>query len=138
METIKYYIYWFYQIDKPENKYVGHCETFDDRVYIHIHSDYFNRRKRNRKNYKHVRENGGWNNFKFEIVSEHICTKDEIRKIEGDLIKECGTLNMAIAGRTSKEWRQTKFNCECGSIVCNSSKNKHNQSRKHKEYVKNM
>jgi len=57
-----------------------------------------------RKLYQSV--NGEWDNWYIELHSLYPCeNKQELCKREGEIIREIGTLNYEIAGRTHKEWR---------------------------------
>ena len=51
--------------------------------------------------------NEDWSNWKIELHSLCPCnSKEELCRREGEIIREIGTLNMEIAGRTKKEWRE--------------------------------
>ena len=42
-----------------------------------------------------------------ELIENHPCAnKGELRKREGHFIREMGTLNSSVAGRTDKMWHQ--------------------------------
>jgi hypothetical protein len=57
-----------------------------------------------RKLYQSV--NNNWDNWYIELHSLYPCeNKQELNKREGEIIREIGTLNCEIAGRTRKEWR---------------------------------
>jgi hypothetical protein len=56
-----------------------------------------------RKLYQSV--NGEWDNWYIELYEVFPCeNKQELNKREGEIIREIGTLNYEIAGRTRKEW----------------------------------
>lgn len=58
-----------------------------------------------RKLYQSV--NGDWDNWYIELYEVFPCeNKQELNKREGQIIREIGTLNYEIAGRTYKEWRE--------------------------------
>ena len=49
----------------------------------------------------------GVDNFYIELIENFPCENVELlRKREGELIRELGTLNSRIERRTSKEWRE--------------------------------
>ena len=62
--------------------------------------------------YRYIRENGGIENFYIELLEHFEGTKEEMRKREGELIREFKTkpeyivLNHNIAGRDAKEYYQ--------------------------------
>jgi hypothetical protein len=65
----------------------------------------------------------GFDKFSISLVENYPCTnKTELRRREGEFIKEQGTLNDRIAGRTDKEWYED---------------NKETMLEYHKEYRKN-
>ena len=56
-----------------------------------------------RKLYQSV--NGNWDDWYIELYEENPCeNKEQLNKREGEIIREIGTLNGQIAGRTRKEW----------------------------------
>ena len=51
--------------------------------------------------------NNEWNNWYIELHSLYPCScKEELCKREGEIIREIGTLNKTIIGRTNKEWHE--------------------------------
>jgi hypothetical protein len=49
----------------------------------------------------------GIDKFSISLIEDYPCTnKSELRRREGEFIKEQGTLNDNIAGRTDKEWKE--------------------------------
>ncbi len=58
-----------------------------------------------RKLYQSV--NNNWDNWYIELYEVFPCeNKEQLNKREGEIIREIGTLNCEIAGRTRKEWRE--------------------------------
>ena len=58
------------------------------------------------KLYKKMNELGV-EHFYIELIKETPCeNKEQLRAIEGDYIRQFGTLNSCIAGRTTKQWRK--------------------------------
>jgi hypothetical protein len=57
--------------------------------------------------YDFIRNNGGWENWRMELIDYFPCkTNLELRKREGEYMRSCGsTLNVKKEGRTQKEWR---------------------------------
>ena len=50
--------------------------------------------------------NGNWGDWYIELYEECPCeNKEQLCRREGEIIREIGTLNSEIAGRTAKEWR---------------------------------
>ena len=50
--------------------------------------------------------NGNWDDWYIELYEEFPCdNKEQLCRREGGIIREIGTLNYEIAGRTDKEWR---------------------------------
>ena len=63
-------------------------------------------RYQNRKVYKHINDLG-FDKFSISLVENYPCTnKTELRRREGELIREHGTLNIKIEGRTKEEFHQ--------------------------------
>ena len=63
--------------------------------------------------------------FYIELIEECPCeNKEQLRRREGHFIREIGTLNMILAGRTKKEWT--------------TDNNEHVQENAHKYYEQNQ
>ncbi len=100
----------------------------------------------------------GIDNCNIELIESKECNnKDEKNKLEGHYIRTLECVNKTIAGRTQKQYkednkdkikeknkeynennkekikekRQTKFICECGSVICLGDKIKHLKTNKH-------
>ncbi len=100
-----------------------------------------------------------WNDWYIELYLNYPCnTVEELRKKEGEIIREIGTLNRGIAGRTQKEWKKenpdkmkiqrekdkireietgrNKSNpCECGGRFSLKSFREHERSKIHTNYL---
>ena len=89
--TIFYKIYCMNQ--EITDKYIGHTTDFVKRKYSHKQS--CNNHNNNCKLYNIIRENGGWNNWKMEIIAFHDCENHyEARKREQQYFEEYNaTLN---------------------------------------------
>jgi hypothetical protein len=103
-------------------------------------------------------ENNDWTLWYIELYEDFPCNnKKELDRREGQVIREVGTINKNIAGRTDKEWyeenkevileknkkyyednkekllekRKEKVCCEiCGAFATNSHLKRHQQSKK--------
>jgi hypothetical protein len=89
--------------------YIGSCDDISQRVSKHKYCcNTPNNRKYNYKVYKHIRENGGWEDWRYEIIDEvEIALRDDIYKYENACIKKydaINKLNSRFARRTKKEY----------------------------------
>jgi hypothetical protein len=97
--------------------YTIRCRTDDTLIYVggtiqplcerkaSHKKDSKDERTKNRLLYSKI--NGDWTNWYIELHSNYPCScKEELNKREGELIREMGTLNDRIAGRTRKEHYQ--------------------------------
>lgn len=91
----------------------------------------------------------GWDKVKILSLHDLFCTRNELLKIEGELIKEhivdpqC--LNERITGRLettqerskryTAERREDKFTCECGETILDTSMEYHLASEKHQNFM---
>ena len=107
----------------------------------------------------------GVDNFHTELLEEYPCENvEQLMKKEGEKIRELGTLNKRIQGRTSKEWREQNKEyltegkrkwyqenkerilpnckeqhlCECGKHYTGYHKSRHVKSKFHLNYEKNL
>ena len=82
--------------------YVGSTTmTLSKRMAEHRYASYTNNI---RKLYQSV--NGNWDEWYIELYEVYPCeNKEQLNKREGEIIRDVGTLNYEIAGRTDKEWR---------------------------------
>jgi len=85
--------------------------------------------------YEHINRNGGWNNYYCELYEEFSGTLDELKKREGELIRQFKNdssmicLNPNIAGRTPLENLNEKYKT-------NSEYRKHCLEKSKKQYEK--
>ena len=71
------------------------------RASIHREKDY------NMMLYKKMRETDDIDNWYIELYEEYPCdNKEQLHKREGEIIRDISTLNVRIAGRTQKEYRE--------------------------------
>jgi hypothetical protein len=89
--------------------YIGHTTSFYQRERLHkSNCDNPNSKTYNYKIYKIIRENGGWDNWKMEIIEKYPCKDiDEAKQRERFWIeKESSTLNITIPNRSRKEYAE--------------------------------
>ena len=115
------------------------------------------------KVYQYIREHGGWDNFGMVLIDKLPCQcKLESCKIERRIIEDLhATLYAYIPTRTKHEyyqdtrdhkiqrvknyyeqkkekideWRNTRFDCECGGSYFSHNKARHDRTLKHKAYM---
>ncbi len=89
--------------------YIGSTTNLYSRKTSHK-SDCNNKKRKhyNRKVYKFIRENGGFENWDFIILENYKCkNKKELNKKEAEYIKKLKpTLNKELPGRTNNEWKK--------------------------------
>jgi hypothetical protein len=110
-----------------DNVYVGStCQSLSKRFAVHKQN--MNAvQKKDRQLYAKMREYGA-EEFYIELIEEFPCDNiEQLRKREGHFIRDIGTLNHLIAGRTKKEW--TDENIEHMKEV------KHLYYQNNKEYI---
>ena len=102
-----------------------------------------------------------WSDWYIELYLNYPCASvEELRQKEGEIIRQIGTLNRGIAGRTSAEWksenpdkmkiyRENEKNCEieygkrdvepceCGGRFSFMSKRDHLKTKRHLRYLAN-
>jgi len=70
------------------------------------HRNNYNGGKNRISLYSHIVDND-WSNWYIELYEYYPCNnKSELCKREGQVIREIGTINKYIAGRTQKEWSE--------------------------------
>ena len=114
------YIYKLIKKDATNDDivYIGSTEDINDRMSKHKHScNNLNSYKSNYKVYKYIRENGGWDEWTYEIIDEvEVALRDDASKYEGDYILKydaTNKLNDVVAGRclgkTKNEYHKEKY-----------------------------
>ena len=79
-------------------------------------------------------ENSDWTDWYIELYEAYPCNnKKELNRREGEVIREIGTINKNIAGRTKKEYYKDNFE----NIKERSTKNYYSNIKKKKEYNNN-
>ena len=102
----KYQFGVIYKITNTKNSevYVG-STTMDIEIRLVKHKCDAKKRPHISKFYTYMNEQG-IDEFDIEVVEEFPCnSKKELEKREGEIIREIGTLNSRIAGRTNQEYR---------------------------------
>jgi Zn-finger nucleic acid-binding protein len=117
----------------------------------------------NRIIYQRIREEGNFDDWYIELYEDFPCeNREHLNKREGEVIRQIGTLNMCIAGRTKQEYRQEnkekikendkqyrqenqykikerksqKITCVCGSIHRKGDSSTHQKTKKHTNFLK--
>ena len=88
------------------------CQTDDTPIYVGWTTEFLSRRMTKHKYdsikkptvcfYNYVKD---WNDSYIELYENFPCeNKEQLNKREGEVIREIGTINKQIAGRTKKKW----------------------------------
>ena len=137
--------------------YVGSTNNFTKRKARHK-SSCNNINSREYKKYVHIRENGGWENFKLIEVEKYPCNdnreaekrEEEVRLelkanmnscrcfITEDLIKISNKTYREANDAKIKAFKNVKYNCECGGRYTHCHKALHLRSLKHQNYIENL
>jgi hypothetical protein len=138
--------------------YVGHTVNFYRRTREHrIACNNDKNKAHHFLVYQTIRNNGGWNNWTMIEVEPFPCA-DVYEAIarEGYWYKELnGTLNYCVPSRTNKEWFKNndcrtqymkaynkklkkKMVCDCGSCFNIGAKKRHQQTKKHLDYLNSL
>ena len=133
MEDILF-IGFIYKISKKGNDgvYIGSTKDVNLRHATHKRNcNNVNEKAYNFKVYRHIRENGGWDSWKFEIIKiEYNLTVEQLGKFERDFqIKEGHNLG------TKRRDNGAKVICACGGKYYKRNKHGHGKSKKHKKYI---
>jgi predicted GIY-YIG superfamily endonuclease len=123
--------------------YTIRCKTDDTLIYVGCTTQslcermakhkYDSMKRPNICFYQHVDD---WDNWYIELFENFPCNgKEELNKKEGQVIREIGTINKQIAGRTNKEWYKDNKEKVIKRIKENDDNNKHKSLEKMKEYA---
>jgi len=116
--------------------YVGSTCNFTKRKGSHKKDSIFeNSKKYNRKVYKFIRENGGFQNWNMVMVEEYPC-ENKLQKVKRERYwyeELKATLNSEVPGRDMKEYREDNRE----KIKEQKKEYRKNNSEKIKEYRKN-
>ena len=117
--------------DYNDDIYVGStCDRLVKRFSIHKKA-LNNDKMKHRKLYLLMNEIG-FNRFRIELICDYPCDdKYQLRQKEGEYIRQMGTLNVNIAGRSEKEWRD-----ENREILWEKKKEYRKNNDQYKAYVK--
>ena len=129
--------------------YVGHTTNFVQRK--HCHKQTCNNEKNanhNLKVYKCIRDNGGWNNWKMDIIGFHECYDHyEARKVEQSYFESLNATLNSIEPLPkpkprpiAKEKKEKHtWNCDTCGTICQTEKQFliHQESNKHKRNLNN-
>ena len=158
-------IYCIRNTINDDDIYVGStCQPISKRMAKH--RGYINDKKQQHRMLYVKMVEHGVDNFYIELVEDCPCDNlEQLRRREGHFIRNMGTLNKNIAGRTESErskeyyienkeyredymkqyttenkeklkaWKSTPNTCECGGRYVNSRKSKHIQSKLHQNYL---
>ncbi len=138
--------------------YIGStCGALSQRLYHHKNDCKNKEKYPNNKLYSIVES---WDDWYIELYELCPCkSKEELLKREGEVIREIGTLNRSVAGRTNNEWkkenpekmkpirererlkeiekgRNIKTICGCGGSYSAKSIREHERCKKHLNYLK--
>ena len=144
--------------------YIGSTCNFTKRKWGHkLCCNSEQNKEYNRKVYKFIRDNGGWDNWDMILVEEYSCENKQQKlqrerywyeELKAELNKEC-------PGREKKEYHEThkeqkkeynkeyyeenrekileqkkeKITCECGSTFTKCTKLRHERSIKHLDFI---
>jgi group I intron endonuclease len=125
--------------------YIGSTKDLSNRIIQHKSSCNNSSQRNSHCNiYQFIRNNGGFDNFNFEIVETLIC-KDKNEAFKQELFwinKVHSTLNSRssyerIDKHHAKTWREKvgKKDCECGAIVSAGNYTRHLKTSKHLTYL---
>jgi Fic family protein len=133
-----------YKIYLNDDVYVGSTNDYNLRINSHKYScNNPNSKDYNFPIYQFIRENGGWDTFKKEIINETDKTGKELRELERYYIETLkSNLNSEIPTRNKKEYyennidkiseyKKEKIKCDiCNSIVSRNNLARHQKTMK--------
>jgi hypothetical protein len=150
--------------DYNDDIYIGStCDRLVKRFNKHK-SDSKVQIKLKRPLYKLINEIG-FDRFRIQLICDYPCQdKYQLRQKEGEYIREMGTLNVKIEGRTRQEYRDDhkeikyeknksyyeikqneileykaeKILCECGCTLSRSVLSKHKKTQKHHQLMEQL
>ena len=127
-----------YKITNDYNNdiYVGStCNTLSKRFSMHK-ADSKKELLKNRPLYKLINDIG-FERFRIDLIEDYTCKdKYELRQKEGQYIRQWGTLNKVIEGRTKQEYFKHKYECDKEKII-ECVKEWYNNNKEHRQqYMK--
>ena len=108
MEIIIYKIYC--KNNEIKDCYIGSTGNIKTRIQVHKYScNNENSEKYNQYKYVYIRENGGFDNWNYDILCK--CPKADRYKMERWYIENCkeSNLNKSIPTRTNKEYKKEYY-----------------------------
>ncbi len=137
--------------DDVNDFYIGSSFDMKERKRQHIKNCYYSKGKEyNCKVYTFIRANGGFDNWKFEIlVEKEFENKIELRIKEQECINLLKPLlNTQKAYQTEEEMKlqrkafnaknlATKIKCICGEETSKTNKARHENTNQHQKYITN-
>ena len=131
------FIGFIYKISKKGNDgiYIGSSKDINLRYNTHKRNCNIEKEKaHNFKVYRHIRDNGGWDSWTFEIVKiEYNLSVERLGDLEREYqIKEGHNLG------TKRRDNGAKIVCACGGKYYRKNKFGHEQFKRHKNYLANL
>ncbi len=120
--------------DYNDDIYIGStCDTLIRR-FINHKSDSKKEHCKNKPIYKLMNEIG-FERFRIELIEEYTCQdKYQLRQREGHFIREIGTLNQNIAGRTKQEYQKENYEANREHLEEYKKNNKEKYQKINKDY----
>ncbi len=141
--------------DGIDGFYIGSCLNIKKRKSQHKSNCNNDKCKEyNYKVYQYIRENGGWDNWKFEILETALFENKTALRIREQHYKNLlnPSLNSLNAYQSQEERRlynierakipnkkrlTTKNECACGSTTSQHNKARHEKTNRHQKYITN-
>ena len=115
------YIYRIFCLDTSiKDEYIGSTTNIRQRKCAHKNAHKNEKHKSyNKKVYQYIRANGGWDNWRMDLVEEiEFGTRQELNRREGEVIQSRGaTLNRQVAGRTVQESNKGYYDSHRDAIL---------------------
>jgi hypothetical protein len=116
--------------------YIGStCDSLKRRLQKHVAHiiEFYNNKKKYYYRSACIIMNGDYN---IELIKDYSCNnKRELELEELNYIKNTICINLCGNALSSKEYKATKYNCECGGKYTKGHQKDHLRSLKHFEYV---
>lgn len=138
--------------DDVKEFYIGSSENFIERKRRHkSNCNNPNSTEYNYKVYKYIRENGGYENWKYETIEEKEFENKNVLKIREqhyiDLFKPSLNMVNAIENEEQRKQKQNqydqkqraiKINCPCGGKTDKRNKPSHEKTNIHTKYLQTI
>ena len=129
----EYDLGFIYKLYNPNTNdfYIGSTyeptKRWDDHRY---NTGAYDNKKYNYKVYRTIRETGGWDNWRQQIIDSYYeITKEDLKDIEQDYIIK---LNPNCNSANAKNNKDQLYKCECGSTILLGGLDKHVLTSLHK------